>query len=168
MLHGRGSAVWGGKKKSSIGFIFVSLLRSVGKSLCYFYPGNCIPFSITSGNDNPQKLVPTDQFCFLCSTPRLICQEPESVSFDFPMWHLEHGYNPVRLSETSDVLLFRCPGDCLGKYWYLLYFFLTYDIGTFYKRSNRSEPNLNTAVFSLLKHRWIHEVIIKCVSLMCI
>lgn len=82
LLQGRGSAVWE-EKGSSIDFIFVSLLRSVGKSLCYFYPGNCIAFSITSGSDNSQKLVPTDQFCFLCSTPRFICQEPESVSFDF-------------------------------------------------------------------------------------
>lgn len=76
----------------------------------------CIAFSITSASDNPQKLVPRDQFCFLCSTPRLLCQEPESVSFDLPTCHLEHSYNAVRLSGLGNAGLVRHSGDCLGEY----------------------------------------------------
>lgn len=164
LSFGRGSAVWGGKG-SSIGFILVSLLGSVGRSLCYFYPGNCIAFSITSGSDNPQKLVPTDQFCFLCSTPRLTCQEPESVGFDFPTWLLEHDCNTVRLSGASNALVFRCPGDCLGNSHIFCSFFLSMT-SMLFKKWVADQSQTWTQLFSAFwSIGWTHEVVIKCVSL---
>lgn len=173
----RVSAVWGGKG-SSIGFILVSSLRSVGRSLCHCWgqlAGPCVIFiletalpSLTSGSDNPQKLVPTDQFCFLCSTPRLTCQEPESVSFDFPMWLLEHGCNTVRLSGASNALIFRCPGDCLGNSHIYHSFFLPMT-SMLFKKGVADQSQTWTQLFSAFwSIGWTHEVVIKCVSLMCI
>lgn len=143
--------------------LLVSLLRSVGKSLCYFYPGNCIAFSVTSASDNTQKLVPRDQFCFLCSTPRLLCQEPESVNFDLHTWHLEYACNTVRLAGMNSSLLVRCSGD-------IYFFFLPVRLVLTQKWSSRLKANLGTAVFSLSpgwSRGWTWSSHEMC-SLMCI
>lgn len=96
LLHGRGSVVWGRKRDLPVFYLCVIAEVSWQVLRLFLSWKLCIAFSRTSASDNPQKLVPRDQFCFLSSTPRLIRQEPKSLSFDLPTWHLEHGHNAVR------------------------------------------------------------------------
>lgn len=96
LLPGRGSAVWGRKRDLPVLYLCVIAEVSWQVLMLFLSWKLCIAFSRTSASDNPQKLVPRDQFCFLSSTPRLICQEPESLSFDLPTWHLEHDCNATR------------------------------------------------------------------------